>query len=730
MKSWMDRFSSLLRFEERPTTNVLWRLFVVSLATLYIEIMLIRWLGTEVRIFAYFQNLVLISCFLGFGLGCYWSGRRKNQLLGLGAMAGLVAMVQAPIDRWQKFLTNLSNLLSLSPDDVFWNPGWGLGGEVIVTLSVAAMAIMLLLLVLIMIPLGQWVGFYLDRARNPITAYSVNLFGSVVGLWVFAGLAFLWLPPEYWFVLAFLLYLFFRPPTWRVTGIGLLLLIGSLVFLGYPRSPARQTYWSPYQKLDVEDLGDQQYKIYVNNSGYMNIANMSSEFLARYPEVAGRYRDRSSYDAPFRFAQRSERVLIVGAGAGNDAAAALRNGAVRVDSVEIDPVIYFLGQRLHPERPYSSPRVRKVLDDARAFLRQTQEQYDVILFGLLDSHTQFSDYSNMRIDNYVYTEEAFGEARRLLKPGGILVVKFEVRPPWTWMGQRFYAMLDKTFGRPPIVFYSPYLARLVSATVFITSDDASLWARAARPELAALLARFPPRFPTELSGAPPLTTDDWPYIYHRSRSIPRTYLTVSLILLAMAGLLVGRAVEPRQLSTWHFFFLGAGFLLLETQLISRLALYFGTTWQVNCVALTAILLMLMGANLYVTRWQPSRLGRYYILLLGSLLANYVFPWQELLYSARTVGILLSLAYSFPVFFAGVLFAEAFRRCERKSSAFGANIVGAVAGGLAQNVSFVVGLKALLLLAVAFYAAAALFGTRQRARAATQLTAADHEAPAT
>lgn len=720
MKLWAERFSSFLASKERPTTNVLWSLFWVSFATLYVEIMLIRWIGTEIRVFAYFQNLALISCFLGFGLGCYWSERPRNRLLGLVAMVGLIALVEVPIGPWQDFLASLSKLLSLSPDAVLWGQGRDLGSEasfLLFVLSGATMAGMLLLLVLTMIPWGQWVGLYLDKARNPIAAYSVNLLGSVAGLWVFAGMAFLWLPPGYWFALAFLLYLFILPPSWRITLAGLVLLAGSLVLLRHPDSTMVQTYWSPYQKLQVESLGDRQYRISVNNTGYMTMANLTPDFLARNPEIAARYHDQSSYDAPFRFARRVDRVLIVGAGAGNDAAAALRNGAGHVDAVEIDPVIYSLGERLHPEQPYSSPRVRKILNDARAFLRQTREKYDVILFGLLDSHTQFSDYSNMRIDNYVYTEEAFREARRLLKPHGILIIKFEIRAPWTWMGQRFYVMLDRIFGRPPIVFFAPRLGRMASATVFITSDDASLGTRAAQPELAALIAQNPPPFPPKLSGAPPATTDDWPYIYHRSRSIPRTYLTVSLILLAMAVLLVRRVLEPTQLSTWHFFLLGGGFLLLETQLISRLALYFGTTWLVNCVALTAILLMLVVANLYVARWRPSRLGPYYILLVGCLLANYVFPWQQLPYGARTVGILLSVAYSVPVFFAGVVFTETFRRCERKSSAFGANIVGAVAGGLAQNVSFIVGVKALLLLAAVFYVSTALCGMLGQGQAA-------------
>jgi hypothetical protein len=351
------------------------------------------------------------------------------------------------------------------------------------------------------------------------------------------------------------------------------------------------------------------------------------------------------------------------------------------------------------------------VNDARAYLRQTTEQYDVIVFGLLDSHTQFSDYSNMRIDNYVYTEEAFQEARRLLKPHGILVVKFEVRAPWTWVGQRFDAMLEEIFSRPPLVFYLPWCGDLAPATVFVTSSDPDFWARASQSEYASFLAQHPPEFNVKSSSPSPLTTDDWPYVYQRARSIPRTILSVSVLLLVMTLFMVRGVLQPGRFSTWHFFFLGAGFLLLETQMVSRLALYFGTTWMVNCVVLTAVLLMLVAANVFVERHRHRRLGAYYILLLATLLGNFLFPWDRLPYGAHTVGALLSLAYAVPVFLAGVIFTESFRAAERKSGAFGANIVGAVVGGLAQNLSFVLGLKMLLVVAAVFYAAAASCGMR-------------------
>ena len=710
----LDTFFAPLEDKRNWRPNGL--LFLASFAGLYTEVMMIRWIGTEVRVFAYFQNLALIACFLGFGLGCYWAKRRKSILPSLVGTAALVCLVQFQTwsGPWSGLLDRLTNLLSLSPDATLWgarslDPNLN-GGETWLLLgwsSILVLACFLFLLVAVMIPLGQWVGSCLVDADDAISAYSVNLLGSVAGIWVYAGLAFLWVPPGYWFLLLFVFLLLLGAHSARLVVVGLLLLGLSSALFALRRSEKTQTYWSPYQRLEVVDMGQNEYEIRVNNTGYMSIANLTAGFERRHSEYAGMYPDHSSYDLPFRFASRLDRVLIIGAGAGNDAAAALRNGAGEVTTVDIDPVIYSLGEKLHPEAPYASRRVHKILNVARAYLRQASQKYDVVLFALLDSHTEFSEFSNMRIDNYVYTEESFREARRLLKPGGVLVIKFGVRVPWTWMGQRLYKMLDEVFGRPPVVLDVPQLGPLLSATVFVTSDDAGLWTRASQPAIARLLTENPPGYPLRVENPPPPTTDDWPYFYHRNHSIPRTYLVVSLVLLAMSLALVRKSFSPRQPATWIFFFLGAGFLLLETQLVSRLALYFGTTWLVNCVALTAVLLMLVLANLFVAYLRPKGLTPYYVLLLISLFINYLVPWERLPLGARTVGMLVSAAYGVCVFFAGVIFTTVFARAERKSDAFGANIIGAVAGGLAQSVSFVVGMKALLLIAAIFYIVAAL-----------------------
>jgi spermidine synthase len=708
--SFLSRVRGVFSLEEEAHGRVLWPLLLVSFSSLYLEILLIRWIGTEIRLFAYFQNLTLIACFLGFGLGCYRVADKKSHLFDATSIGLLVILASIPGKPWKHLLETLSSGLAFSPDAVIWFGDPISGGSqrtALFTLCIVVVAAFLLLIIATMIPIGQWVGHYLHAAdANIIPAYSVNLLGSLAGIWLFAGMSSLRLPPFYWFGLAFLLYLLLRNPNRKFEALGLLLAAIALGLLFHSSFIGGRTIWSPYQKIEISPVGDFQYNVSVNNTGYMTIANVTPDFLNAHPDVAAQYHF-SSYDAPIHMLAKFERVLIVGAGAGNDAAAALRNGAQEIDAIEIDPVIYSIGKRLHPEHPYGSPRVHVVFDDARSYFRRSTHHYDAVIFGLLDSHTQFSEYSNMRIDNYVYTEQALAEAKRLLNPSGVLVVKFEVRAPWTWIGQRFYATFDKLFGRPPVAFYASPIGGMLSATEFIASNDSGAWNRAAQPPMAAFIRSNPPEFPLTSEGAPPPVTDDWPYIYHRSHAVPRTYLIVSLILMLIAILFTRRGFQPGKTSTWIFFFLGAGFLLLETQLISRLALYFGSTWIVNCIALSAILVVLILANLFVQRAPGRSLTTPYALLVASLLGIYFFRWDTLPFGSRAVGTLLAAAYCVPLLFAGVIFAETFRRFENKSNAFGSNIMGAVAGGLAQNLSFVFGLKALLLLAAAFYATAGL-----------------------
>jgi hypothetical protein len=384
--------------------------------------------------------------------------------------------------------------------------------------------------------------------------------------------------------------------------------------------------------------------------------------------------------------------------------------------VEIDPAILEIGRREHPEHPYDSPRVSVHLTDARAFLKRSTKKYDLILFGLLDSHTQLSDYANMRIDNFVYTEESFLEAKAHLKPDGIIFIKFEVRRPW--MARRLKEMLASTFGKEPVVFNaeSSYTAR---ARCFVISSSNRVQDALDHDQR---LADFVARNPVD-SGVEdvPVTTDDWPYLYQRDKTIPRPYWSISAIIILLALVLYSRISgdAPRRPSLF-FFCMGAGFLLLETQVISRLALFFGTTWQVNGIVISAMLAALLVANAIVERGRKLLSQAWNLAgLLAGLGLAFWFPFDRIGGSPATVGTVAVAVFSVPVVFAGILFASQFRSVESQSAALGANLLGAVAGGLMENMSLVFGMRALLLIAVGVYVVAGVALWRQDTSAGTE-----------
>ena len=61
----------------RPLRRAGVELFAISFVVLFQELTLIRWLPGQVRVLAYFPNLILLGAFLGLGLGCLRSARRS-----------------------------------------------------------------------------------------------------------------------------------------------------------------------------------------------------------------------------------------------------------------------------------------------------------------------------------------------------------------------------------------------------------------------------------------------------------------------------------------------------------------------------------------------------------------------------------------------------------------------------------------------------------------------------
>jgi spermidine synthase len=685
------------------------KLALVSALTLFLELLMIRWVSSEVRIFAYFKNFVLVACFLGFGVGCYLCRRRASLLALVTPVVTVAVLIKWPSDALRQLITRLPDYIGAFSDVAMWDmPGMAQDwSSVAMMAAAAAIAVALFsLIAFIFIPLGQFVGWYLENANRGIRGYSVNILGSLAGIGFYTLLCFLDQPPASWLIAAgaLLVALVWRNPTVRWTGalsFGFCAALASL-----PSSGGGTTYWSPYQKLTLtptRQAGTGEllaYELNTNGTWYQHILDLSPGFVTRHPGLfRGGTADWEGYNLPYHFYAQPPAVLVLGAGMGNDVAAALRHGAQRVIAVEIDPLILDLGRKLHFEKPYSSPKVHVVVDDARSYVQNASDQFDLIVFSLLDSHTTSSSYSNIRIDNYVYTLEAMRAARRLLKPDGLFIVKFEVHSPF--IAGRLQELLTDVFGSEPLQTKSDNVGYTSSGRFFIAGSRDRIRQALADPALAAYYQGHR-NFET---AAVPVTTDDWPYFYQSMPGLPVSVVLISALLLVTGSRFLRETGVSVTSLRWHFFFLGAGFMLLEAQIISKMALLFGTTWLVNSIVISGLLLLIVGSNL-LAEWKPT-FPRHiaYIGIFASLLMAYLLPVERFLFASVWLKWLTaSVVLCLPVFFAGIVFIKSFARAQFSGSALGSNLLGALVGGLLESLSMWTGIRSLLIVATVFYAA--------------------------
>jgi spermidine synthase len=677
--------------------------------------MLIRWIGTEVRIFAYLQNTILVTCFLGLGLGCFTSRKPiviREMLLPLFILVLLFAI---PITR--RGLGFTSELLSVLGDLVIWaniNSKSPTESVSFVCLGLGIAYFLMVMILDIFVSIGRLLGRLMDDHPNTIWAYSVNVGGSLIGTWLFVLLSVLYQPPVVWFTLVGGLLLFFigSPSNARNLNIGLLFGIVGLSWFTGIVSGSIEVVWSPYQKLVLHEANPKKreigkYVVNVNNTDYQEMIDLREsntiEDPQRYPPELNGF---SQYDIPLLLHPNPKTMLIVGAGAGNDAAAALRHNVKHITAVEIDPAILSIGMRYHPERPYASPNVAIVNDDARSFFATCKGRYDIISFGLLDAHTT-TNMTNARLDHYVYTQESIKRAKTLLADGGVMTLNFYATR--NFIADRMARVLRDIFNEEPIFFRMPYSNYGRGGLMFVAGNLSAVQKQISQNRrLASLIEKWQKANPLKLTYTIPLATDNWPYIYLKTPSIPLLYYLLAglMCLLLVRSLKRWDAIEAFTrwgVSSWHFFFLGAAFLLLEVQNISKASVVLGNTWQVNAVIISGVLCMILLANVLAAKFPRLPLVPVYILLCGTCLLLYFvdiarFGFLPYATKAAIVGGLTTL----PMLFSGIVFIRSFASANRKDDALGANLIGALVGALLQSITFVTGIKALLLIVMGLY----------------------------
>lgn len=642
---------------------------------LFLELALIRYIAAYVRVFGFYVNFVLLATFLGMGTGML---RRRNvdQLLWVGVPALML-------------LTGLVAFLAIVPIDVPAHASeylWGFTSTVNaarhVSINVAVIALFTVTTALF-VPLGALLG---DRFTQlaPLTAYSADLTGSLIGVTVFAGLSQLRTEPTVWFALALVVWIAL---VWQRRSLAMamtLAAVWSLAAVHWTREGASE-YWSPYYRVVVKPTRVPGIlEVDVNGALHQDIVDFDRADQSQFRRTV-----KMAYERPYRIVGRIDTALVVGAGTGNDIATLLRMGAQHVDAVEIDPVIASIGKLVHPQHPYDDPRVQLFVTDARAFLRAPPRKYDVITFGTLDSQSLLSGMSAVRLDNFVYTVESFRAARAALKPGGSIVL-FHLSG-YESIAARLYQLLDLTFGSPPLEISEDDL--LFNHT-FIAGAGARDTTTAAVPVTL--------RTPVELS------TDDWPFPYLLSRGLPQHYVVALIAVLLLSVLLIGAAAGGAAMRTpnWSMFFLGVGFLLLETKGITAMSLLFGSTWIVNLAVIASILIVALTGTVLTARGRAPSVLRCLVVVAVLLAIAAIVPGTVLVTTLPGLRWLIAgVSVGLPVLFGSMIFSQTFALQAEPTSALAFNILGGVAGGVLEYSSMMLGIRALNWIALGAYALA-------------------------
>lgn len=674
-------------------------LLAVSSIALFQELAFIRWLPAEVRVVAYFPNLILIAAFLGLGVGSLHG--RSRSLLALWPI-GLVLVVVAGV---------LMGGIAFTAEGIsehLWLLYYDLGQDAPVVEGIRIPIMLIFALVtLSFVPLGQVIGQKLQAFRNAgfsLRGYAADLAGSLAGVILFSWVSFGSLRPFWWFapfLIAGLLLV------WAHKRVFALHIVATVVVLTVVLMADDAQMYSPYYSLSaVPAVGRPDFRIQANGALHQVAIDIDEIDPADVLRVAA----LDGYRIPHRRLQRPIRkALVLGAGTGNDVAVLLSEGVEEVHAVEIDPGIIQLGRDIHPNRPYADPRVTVYNMDARTFLNEREDFFDLIVFGTLDSMTRLSALSNVRLDNFVYTTESLRAARARLTEDGGLALYFMVGEPY--IHDHLLMLLAETFGDLPAfergdfsLFNSVYMAGPGYAHLRPPSTPES------RARLAALLE------------AADLPSDDWPYLYLAERGVSSFYVSLMALMALLAALLVfGSSPEMRRAlrgaggGDIEMFLFGLAFLLIETRFVTAMNLLWGATWITSAVVFGAILATILVATLLADRhpmsWRYAGIG-----LLVGLFAVYLFPMQSLARGDGIVRLAISGVYvGVPVFFAALCFADRFRVRASADLAFAWNLLGAVCGGLLEFLSMSLGFRAMTLVAMCAYLLAFLAaGQREKA----------------
>ncbi|MBI4578999.1 MAG: hypothetical protein HY718_04810 [Planctomycetes bacterium] len=468
---------------------------------------------------------------------------------------------------------------------------------------------------------------------------------------------------------------------------------------------------------------------------------------------------------PFRLADEP-RVLVIGPGGGTDVIMAICAGSPKVTAVEMNPLIVDCVRRWGDQvgNLYEHEKVRLVMDEGRNFIERTDEKFDLIVLGFVDSWASVTSGGLSLTENYLYTRDAL-EAYydHLTDRGALAIIRWPTDVPRlvansvSLLSARGTGIGEIGKRLLAVAAYKPKADEPVETVFMLTRSPMTSEAidrlLAGHPNPYIICAADRPcagPYDKLLAGqinfdeytrsfdklATPVN-DNQPFYFATEKpyGIPSfvTYL-FRLPILAVVGftvLLVGgssllgfRAPGPRTIA--YFGSLGIGFIVCEIALMQKLILLLGHPIYTLVVILFTLLLSSALGSLFARQFTLEHIRRalgtvipiiILLVVAGAFVLSFVV--QAALFLPLTLRIAVAGIVVFPFgFFMGMPFPLGLRKNAQKtdgvpvSALWGINGVASVIGSIGAAVLAVAaGFTAVFLAGAACYAVA--WATRPR-----------------
>ena len=349
--------------------------------------------------------------------------------------------------------------------------------------------------------------------------------------------------------------------------------------------------------------------------------------------------------------RRLNAVLALGSGGGVDVICALLAGAQRVDAVDVNPAMKVFADRFREfnGRIYERRGVHFRIAEARAFVRQTNRRYDLIVMALTQTATM-GRAGLALVESFVHTKDACRDYwRRLSRRGMVALITQEPFLAMRWWLTCLEVVQEQTgklvtdaarhlawWQLPPDLWrFTPYRNLVVMARMPFSERDALLlrtvtkrwrvlpmavpFVGAEEPMASVLRGEFSAadviadiRWRQGVDVRP--VTDDAPFFVDLSPTVPpllwQFAAFAAALVIALAALVGWQqcpviATAPQQPSVAHRLslpfglltgfvaLLGVGFMSVEIGLLQRSILLLGS--PTHTVALFVCALLLGGA---------------------------------------------------------------------------------------------------------------------------------------